>query len=194
MRSSPILVALLNGGASSRFGEDKSLVVVDGRPLINHLIAAAEDVSAQIVIVGRRPPFEVSIPVLLDAEPGAGPLGAILQAFAFAPDHALLILPCDLARVTAAHLRALAAPLPANSDGRVPRLDSLPSPIPGFYAPSAHAAFAATYASGRRALYPALRDLDLEYLTTKDLEGEGLDPRGLHDFDSPSDLAGLRTT
>ncbi|MDX1690549.1 MAG: molybdenum cofactor guanylyltransferase [Acidimicrobiia bacterium] len=48
------LVAVLAGGASRRMGVDKAFVDVAGRPMIEWVLEAAEAVTDDVVVVGRR--------------------------------------------------------------------------------------------------------------------------------------------
>jgi len=88
-----LLGAVLAGGQSRRFGSDKALALLDGRPLIEHAIAALAAQSDAVIVCGRgggvpdRP------------APGLGPLGginaALHEALARGFD-AVLTCPCDL--------------------------------------------------------------------------------------------------
>ncbi len=91
-----ILAAVLAGGQSSRFGSDKALALLDGRPLIDHVIAALAPQAEALVICGRDYPGYIGIADL--PAPGLGPLGGLCAALhhAAATWHdAVLCAPCD---------------------------------------------------------------------------------------------------
>lgn len=92
-----ILGALLAGGASRRFGSDKALALLDGRSLIEHVIAHLAPQCAALVVVGRRHGDLIS---LTDRPAGGlGPLAALNAALHYAADHGysgVLSAPCDM--------------------------------------------------------------------------------------------------
>ena len=69
-----LLGAVLAGGESRRFGSDKALALLDGRPLIEHAIAALAAQTDMVIVCGR----EGGVPDR--PEPGRGPLGGINAA------------------------------------------------------------------------------------------------------------------
>jgi molybdenum cofactor guanylyltransferase len=92
-----ILGAVLAGGASRRFGSDKALALVDGRSLIDHVIAALAPQCDALVVVGRSYADWPNI----DDRPasGAGPLAALNAALDHAAGHGyakVLTAPCDM--------------------------------------------------------------------------------------------------
>jgi molybdenum cofactor guanylyltransferase len=91
-----ILGAILAGGASARFGSDKALALLDGRPLIEHAIAAIAPQVDAIVVCGREWPGRIS---LADRPSGRhGPLAGLSAALLYASEHgfdAVLSAPCD---------------------------------------------------------------------------------------------------
>lgn len=73
-----LLGALIAGGQSRRFGSDKALALVGGKPLLAHVIAALEPQVETVVICGRQWPGLTS---LSDRPaPDQGPLGGICAA------------------------------------------------------------------------------------------------------------------
>ena len=107
-----VLGAILAGGRSSRFGSDKALALIDGRPMLEHV---AERLRAQcdgLVVIGRDWP---GIIMRVDdrPEPGLGPLGGLAGALAHALDHdfdAVLTSSCDLPALPDDLLAMLGAP------------------------------------------------------------------------------------
>jgi molybdopterin-guanine dinucleotide biosynthesis protein A len=106
-----VLGAILAGGRSSRFGSDKALAMIDGRPMLEHV---AERLSGQcdgLVVAGRDWP---GIDRVDDRpEPGLGPLGGLAGALAHALDHgfdAVLTSSCDLPALPDDLIAMLGAP------------------------------------------------------------------------------------
>ncbi|HZS07963.1 MAG TPA: molybdenum cofactor guanylyltransferase [Blastocatellia bacterium] len=106
------------GGRSARMGEDKSWLPLDGRPMIEHVLAAACEIAPHpaIVISSKNPQaaryHELAerwhAEVLDDLYNHCGPLGGIYTALAgCSAGESALILACDLPFVTAEFLRRL---------------------------------------------------------------------------------------
>ncbi|WP_426163213.1 molybdenum cofactor guanylyltransferase [Sandarakinorhabdus sp. DWP1-3-1] len=139
-----ILGAVLAGGRSSRFGSDKALAPFDGRPLIDHVIAALAAQADTVVVIGRDWPRQ---PHIHDRPaPGLGPLGGLCAALhhAAATGHdAVLAAGCDLPRLPA-DLGAALAPGPAHVLGQ---------PTVGLWPSTLAAALDAHLAGGGRSLH-----------------------------------------
>lgn len=91
-----LLGALIAGGQSRRFGSDKALAPVDGRPLISHIIDALRPQVSELVICGRDWPGFLSLPDR--PAPDQGPLGGLCAALHHARQNrfdAVLTAGCD---------------------------------------------------------------------------------------------------
>lgn len=90
-----LLGVVLAGGQSRRFGSDKAMALLDGRPLIDHALAALSGCDA-LMVAGREWPGVASLPDR--PSPGLGPLGglnaALQQAAAQGISH-VASLPVD---------------------------------------------------------------------------------------------------
>jgi len=111
--SGEVLGAVLAGGASRRFGRDKSAEEIDGTPMIERAFAALSVVCDDVLVVSSREDTPRgrwrTVP---DLRPGQGPLAGIEAAL----DHAVrdgfaaaLVLACDLPLVGHDTLEALIA-------------------------------------------------------------------------------------
>lgn len=113
-----VLGAVLAGGASTRFGSDKALAVLDGVTLLNRAVAALRPYCDAVVVVGRRDMGGDTggmVPVADWPRPGMGPLGGIAGALAHARAQGfdqLLTASVDCVRLPA-DLRALLEPAPS---------------------------------------------------------------------------------
>jgi molybdopterin-guanine dinucleotide biosynthesis protein A len=110
------VVAILAGGRSRRMGVPKAGVLLDGRPLLHHAVAAARDAGLRPVVVAKR---DSVLPGLDGLErwdepdepvhPLAGAAAALRRARA-----PIVVLPVDLPGVPGellAHLATRTAPL-----------------------------------------------------------------------------------
>lgn len=93
---------ILAGGRSSRMGEDKTTVLLAGKPLIFHVVDRLKPQTQTLVIAGP-PALErlTGLPAIADARPGfAGPLAGLLAGLLYIrarfPDEThLLTTPAD---------------------------------------------------------------------------------------------------
>ncbi|RYD16726.1 MAG: molybdenum cofactor guanylyltransferase [Lysobacteraceae bacterium] len=102
MEAEAFTVAILAGGAATRLGGcDKGLVLLDGRALVDHVLAAARAMSAPppaILVIANRnlDDYAQRARALPDALPGRrGPLAGIATALAACTTPWLLSLPVD---------------------------------------------------------------------------------------------------
>ena len=91
-----LLGALIAGGQSRRFGSDKALALIGGKPMLAHVIEALEHQVDEVVMCGREWPGLSSIADRPAAD--QGPLGGICAALHHAQENgfdAVLTAGCD---------------------------------------------------------------------------------------------------
>lgn len=110
--------AILAGGRSSRFGSDKALADVGGKPLIAHVADALHRHCASVVVCGRA---WGKLPGLDDRPgPGLGPMAGLAAALWQARTQgfdAVLCAPCDVLDLPA-DLATRLAPGPSVIEGQ----------------------------------------------------------------------------
>lgn len=119
---------LLAGGQSRRFGENKALFMMDGKTLIERVIAAIPP-AHEIFLVTNSPAAyaHLQLPSLPDHYPGCGPLAGIHAGLVHSPHEWNFFLACDFPHLqTSVIEEILAAPrgaqviLPQTSEGLQP--------------------------------------------------------------------------
>jgi len=92
-----ISAAILAGGKSLRFGSDKALAEINGKPLIQRVIEGIPVGIADIFIIGNenRRPFD-GFPVYNDLITSCGPLAGIYTGLQKSKHASCLILACDM--------------------------------------------------------------------------------------------------
>lgn len=96
-RKPPMNALLLVGGKSSRMGRDKASLTYRSKPqyeVMQELVRPYVNETWLSVRPGQE--IQSDLPELTDQFEGLGPLGAILTAFQKYPNHAWLVLACDL--------------------------------------------------------------------------------------------------
>jgi molybdenum cofactor guanylyltransferase len=118
-----LTAAILAGGQSRRMGQDKALLEVEGRALIEYVIDAANIVADETIIVASdRPEYErFGCRVVSDRFPQSGSLGGIYTALTESSNDHCLVLACDMPFVNPELLRFMADSI-GNADALVPSL------------------------------------------------------------------------
>jgi molybdenum cofactor guanylyltransferase len=113
---------ILAGGRASRMGgQDKGLLYLAGRPLIEYLLEALAGQAAERLINANRnleAYRRFGVPVIPDLHPGfRGPLAGIAAGLRQARHELLLVVPCDGPRLPAELAVRLRAALDAGGTG-----------------------------------------------------------------------------
>lgn len=90
--------AILAGGKSSRMGENKALVEVNGKPMIAHVVEAVESITSRVMIISNAAETYsfLNHPVFPDAVASCGPLAGIYTALQHTKTTHCLVVACDL--------------------------------------------------------------------------------------------------
>ena len=92
----PIGGYVLAGGRSSRMGQDKATLLLDGKPLVDHAVEKLRRLCAKVSILANSSALEKYAPVVPDNIGGYGPLGGIEAALRESEYAWNLILPVDM--------------------------------------------------------------------------------------------------
>jgi molybdopterin-guanine dinucleotide biosynthesis protein A len=87
---------VLAGGRSSRMGQDKALLELAGKPLVQHAVTKLRRVCADVHILSEWQELAVYAPLVVDLHRGCGPLGGIEAAFEHSPHEWNLFMPVDM--------------------------------------------------------------------------------------------------
>jgi len=119
---------ILAGGKSRRFGQNKALFVIDGKAILERVVAAIP-AAHQIFLVTNSPAeyAHLDLPALPDHYPGLGPLAGIHAGLVHSPHEWNFFLACDFPRLQSAVIneilavpRAAQVILPETSEGLQP--------------------------------------------------------------------------
>jgi molybdopterin-guanine dinucleotide biosynthesis protein A len=102
--SSKRTVIILAGGESSRFGSNKALALLAGKPLVSHVAERLSRIADEtLVVIGRherRHDYEAILPsfakVMNDKQEGKTPLNGIVTGLQAASSEYALICACDV--------------------------------------------------------------------------------------------------
>lgn len=86
---------VLAGGKSTRMGQDKAALKLNGSTLLEHALAALRGVCRDVAILGKFEFYGELAPVYEDTFPGCGPLGGIHTALSNSQTEYNLIIAVD---------------------------------------------------------------------------------------------------
>ena len=97
--------AVLAGGKSSRFGQNKALYVYHNKTLIQWVLESLDQASERFVIANQ--PLDIQVPVYPDLKSGFGSLSGIHAALSYATQEWVAIAACDLPFLSSDYWRYL---------------------------------------------------------------------------------------
>ncbi len=194
----PVTAAVLAGGRSMRMGVDKTLLHVDGVPLVSRVVEAVSSVCSHVTVVTNRPDsladagLPEGVSVLTDEVAYLGPLGGLVTAMGAATDEWVLAVAADLPWLSTGLIRALWE-LRDGADVVVPVTAEGAEPLLALYRveaclPAARAAIE----SGRRRLVAFFGAVKVLEVPIESLRDSDPDLRSFLNVNTPSDLAEAR--
>lgn len=103
----PVAGFVLAGGRSTRMGQNKALLLLNGQTLVARAVAKLEAVCSSVAIAGGDENFAEYGRVVKDGRPGCGPLGGLVAALESSEFDWNIFLPVDAPLVTAEFVRSL---------------------------------------------------------------------------------------
>ncbi|MBI1257876.1 MAG: NTP transferase domain-containing protein [Chloroflexi bacterium] len=93
-----ITVAILAGGRSRRMGSDKSFVLLNERPLIEHVVRQVSALALPTMVIANEPERyqALNLPIFSDVMPNKGALGGLYTALKHSETDYTLCVACDM--------------------------------------------------------------------------------------------------
>jgi molybdenum cofactor guanylyltransferase len=188
----PLTVAILAGGNSRRFGHDKGLAALHGRPMVAHVLDRVAGLGSETLVVTNRPEDynQFGQPLVRDVLPGRGVLGGLYTALHHASQPWVLCLACDMPLVNRALLEYLWT-LTADADAVVPCLGGQAEPLHALWSRACLGPIREALERGDRRLisfFPAIR-----VRAVAEPEIDNFDPEhaGFLNANTPAELAAI---
>lgn len=170
-------------------GRDKALLELNGVALIVRVARLVESVAGSSAIIGDSVRLEgLSLRVIADDYPGAGPLGGIATALRSSSAEWNLVIACDLPYLTREWLDFLIARgLQSDAQAVVPMNERGAEPLCAMYRKQCLSAIHAALDSGTRKVTAGLAAVQTDYV--EPTEWKGFDSEGLlfKNMNSPAD-------
>ncbi len=194
----PVTAAVLAGGRSMRMGVDKTLLDVDGEPLVAHVVESVRAICTHVIVVTNRPEaldaadLPADVPVLADEIAYQGPLGGLTTAMGAAEDDWVLAVAADMPWLEPDVIRALWDSR-GGADVVVPVGEKGLEPLLALYRIEACLPAArAVLARGRRRVVAIFGELNVVEVPLEALRSADPELRSLVNINTPEDLAEVR--
>lgn len=160
---------ILAGGKSSRMGENKALMIIAGKRVIDRMIEEFTLVSEKVFVIANDELSRIndSAIILEDFEPfkGEGPLAGILTGLTAAKEGACFVVACDMPFASSKLVKQLEQKLTDKKlDAVVPVTDGQIHPLFAVYNARIQNQVIATLKEGKRAVKSLLDRIDVEYI------------------------------
>jgi len=160
---------ILAGGGSTRFGRDKALAEIAGKPMVSRMRELLASVTSGVTLVAARGKHgNLGVSTLTDRWPGEGPLGGIVTALMNTAETREgaqwnLIVGCDMPFLTREWLNYLIGRALASRAGVVvPRSANGLEPLCACWRTSGAETLRCTFESGVRKVTEAMKQLQME--------------------------------
>jgi molybdopterin-guanine dinucleotide biosynthesis protein A len=143
---------VLAGGKSSRMGQDKSLIEIDGEPLISLVVGQLKPYFSRILIgAADDGKFDfLELPVIPDKAPNCGPMMGLASTLEASQDELNFVIACDIPDVNVELMQRLMS-LADGYDCVIPSLgNGMHEPLFGVYRKSVLPEASEMLAAGRR--------------------------------------------
>lgn len=168
---------VLAGGASSRMGRDKALLIYAGEPLVARAARLLSTFCDNVVLAsgdGRRLGL-LGLPQVADVAPGLGPLAGIVAGLECAAHPLVAVLAVDMPHASGP-LFGLLADLWTGEPGVVPVVGDALEPLHALYARDSARALRAGLEGGQRSVRRAVAALGVRRVAPA--EWEAVEPAG----------------
>jgi molybdopterin-guanine dinucleotide biosynthesis protein A len=190
---------ILAGGQSSRMGQDKAWMMLEGRPLIERVVRRLLPLAGEVLISANDPDrYEVllrSLPapgqIVADRYPGYGPLAGIHAGLSVARNDLALVIAADMPFVNSDLLRYMIG-LAGSYDGVVPNSDLsqgrlAPEPLHALYRRSCLSAIEHHLLAGDRRIVSFFPDVNLKQIAPADVRLHDPELRSFFNVNTPGD-------
>jgi molybdopterin-guanine dinucleotide biosynthesis protein A len=191
MNSENIHGFILAGGKSSRMGEDKARMKVEGKPLVVRAAEVLRPFVHQVTVLGSPERYaDFGLPVVADQWQDQGPLAAICTGLLHSSAEWNIFLACDLPLLSSKFVQLLVMRIGASpSDAVVPRTTDGWQPLCAAYHARCLPVFMRGLEENRRSIVGLFDQLRVEAITADELASAGLSAHELANINTPEDWA-----
>jgi molybdopterin-guanine dinucleotide biosynthesis protein A len=185
---------IMAGGASSRFGSNKALALLDRKPVIQHVADILAAVFPSCLLSTNTPETYafLGLPTVADIFPAAGPLAGIHAALYYIAEPRAFIAGCDMPLLAPALIRLLCTLADQDDwDVVLPWPTSGPEPLCAVYSRTALPVIEKSLTKGNRKIRDTLAELRVRRVEETELLTVVDNLNTLHNINRPEDLADI---
>jgi len=126
---------ILAGGRSTRFGSNKALAMVNGKPMIQQVVDLMSSLFVECLLVTNTPEQYafLNIPMIRDRYQDMGPLAGIHAALQETNESRIFVVACDMPNLSPELIRYLCNINEQDYDVIIPGLEKGQEPLFGIY-------------------------------------------------------------
>jgi len=180
---------ILAGGKSSRFGSNKALAMVNGKPMISHAMQTFERLFPEHLLITNSPE-EYSFTAWdtsPDIYPGAGPLAGIHAALSRVTSEKIFVVGCDMPFLNAEVIHFICDQYDG-SDIIVPETKHGLEPLHGLYNKSCLGPISNNLQAGQRRIYQFIKEMQTHIVPWQDLATIDPDQTSFRNINHQHDL------
>ena len=161
--------AILAGGRSSRFGQDKATIRINGKTLIGHIYDVVSRIFESVAVVSsrHRELKDVPVPIIKDVLPCPGAMTSIITALLYSGMEHTFVVACDMPLVSAEILTYMTADF-AGEDILIPKTQWGYEPLHAIYSKACLAPMFRLVQAGRFKITDVF-----PFVSVKELDEEG---------------------
>jgi molybdopterin-guanine dinucleotide biosynthesis protein A len=174
---------ILAGGKSSRMNQDKGLMILDGKPMVQYVIDIFKNLVDDIIIISNNPEYEqFGYPFYSDLVKDKGPLAGIYTGLFYSQSETNIVLSCDVPYVSHELISFL---LSEHKEYQItiPKKDERTHQLIGVFSKSCEANFAISIEKDELKLISAFKNLNLNIV-----DANQFDIDLFRNLNSPDDL------
>ena len=174
---------ILAGGKSSRMNEDKGLMLLDGKPMIQYVIDVIEPLVDRVIIISNNPDYkQFGYPVYPDLIKEKGPLAGLYTGLFYSQSETNIVLSCDVPYVNQDLITFLIA-AHKNYQVTIPLKEEKTHQLIGVFSKSCEVIFAISLEKEELKLIDAFKNLNLNIVDANYFDGQLF-----KNVNSPNDL------
>lgn len=160
---------ILSGGKSTRMGQDKGFIELNGKPMVQHVIDHINPICDQILISANDKKYEdFGFPVYTDVIKDIGPAGGIISCLNHSTNSKNIIISCDLPFASTKFIREL-IDLSGDKEVTLPKSETYLQPLCAVYSKSAYKMINELVRRGIYSLRSILKKLQIQVIEQEDI-------------------------
>ena len=165
-KKSTITGIILAGGKSSRMGEDKGFLKLNGKTFMSSIIAALKPIVGEIIIVSNNSEYDVfNLKRVADSMEDSGPLAGLYSGLLHSETENNIVLSCDVPLISSSVLKKLLEGAPSEAEVIQFESEGKTMPLVAMYKKKCRHHFLKLLQTNERRLSFAIDQLDVKTIT-----------------------------